>query len=145
VERQTGRRRENQSIGESPTGFTSPQTVSIDRLELQSVTLTEYQFEPVPTMTLQGAESSQVQSPVQSEATGEEPRQEQNETDADGPSPEQPVKEVVESATEAPEDVSASEKLVTIGGSSSFRILEDNNRIIVTQGDAAQTAVGTVH
>jgi hypothetical protein len=95
-------------------------------------------------MTLQGAESSQVQSPAQSEATGEEPRQVQNETDADGPSPEQSIEEIVESAPEPPEDVSASEKLVTIGGGSSFRILEDNNRIIVTQGDTAQTSVGTV-
>jgi hypothetical protein len=144
TERQTGRRRDNQGIGEAPSGFTSPQTISIDLLKLQSDTLTEYQFEPVPTMTLQGAESSQVQSSAQSEATGEEPRQEQNETDADGPSPEQSIEEIVESAPEPPEDVSVSEKLVTIGGGSSFRILEDNNRIIVTQGDTAQTAVGTV-
>ena len=142
TERQSGRR---QSTGESPSGFTSPQTVSIDRIKLQPDTLAEYQFEPVPTMTLQGAESSEVQSPAQSEATGEEPRQEQNETDADGPSsPVHPVEEVVESTPETPEDVSASEKLVTIGSGSSFRILEDNNRIIVTQGDEALTAVGTV-
>jgi hypothetical protein len=55
------------------------------------------------------------------------------------------VEEVVESDLESPGDESVSEKLVTTGGGSSFRIIEDNNRIVVTQGDAILTAVDTAH
>lgn len=136
-DRQEQQRRETPQGGVHATAdFRSPQTVSIDRLKLRSDTLAEYQFEQVQTLP-----TPQDESAPAAEAKHEEPLA------AEAEQPEQPADEVA-AAEPAPEDPATDtdttpEQVVTGGGKAQFRIIEENDRIIVTQVDTPPTHPST--
>jgi hypothetical protein len=138
-------RSESQNRGENATGLRNPETVSIDRLKLRSDTVAEYQFEPLPTLNQQSdvpTPQQQDQAPPQSEANVEEAQQASSEAVTEEIPAEQSAEAVIESDSSANGDDPVTEKIVTAGGTSAYKIMEDSNRIIVVQVDADQKAGG---
>jgi hypothetical protein len=120
-------RRETPNSGQPSTDFRSPQTVSIDRLKLRSDSLAEYQFEQIQTVTLQSPDPApQVLEPQQNEAVVEETLQEQT------------FEEIASAEeSESTEDAATTEQVIAAhDGSPKFKIIEEQNRIIVLQVDS---------
>jgi len=122
-------RRESMGNSQNSATQNSPQTVSIERLKLQSDTPVEYQFEPVPTLIIQGEKNSSV---------NEEITEKQVETPSEVQPQEQPVEEVT-AAEPSPEETTEGSAdgettLVQVEkGKTSYRIIEEDSRIIVLQ------------
>jgi hypothetical protein len=124
-------RQESQNSGQNPSGFRPPQTVSIDQLKLRSDSLAEYQFEQIQILTLQNPDSvPQAEEPPQTEAAAEETQSEQ------------PAEEIA--SAEEPgqdEDAASPEQISAEDDRPQYTIIEEQNRIIVTQVDAPETPV----
>jgi hypothetical protein len=114
-----------------------PQVVSIDRLKLQSDSPAEYQFEPMRTLTIQDGESSRAEEELKTEQV-EVAAEEQQEAGAEElVSTEHIDDEAGEEAVLAEEHVVHAQS-----GNALFRIIEENNQIIVTQVEAAPLPKG---
>ncbi|MFZ4855760.1 MAG: hypothetical protein ACOYL3_05130 [Desulfuromonadaceae bacterium] len=100
--------------------------VNIDRLKLQSDTPTEYQFEPLLTLSVQEGESSKIEDELKTEpveAAAEELR-------------EVSVEEHVSiglAVEEALDKAGPHQEQAVLAGNTQFRIIEESDRIIVTQ------------
>jgi hypothetical protein len=117
------------------TQLSQPRVVSIDRFKVQSDTPMEYQFEQVQTLSIQDGARPRVEeakTEVPAETAAEEPQQEQptEEVTASEPIPEEPT----DAATETEGTV-----IQTGTGHASYRIIEEDNRIIVLQVEAVET------
>ncbi|MFZ4856858.1 MAG: hypothetical protein ACOYL3_10715 [Desulfuromonadaceae bacterium] len=106
----------------------SPQVVNIDRLKLQSDTPTDFQFEPVLSLSIQEGESAKAEEEMKTDAV-EATAEEQQEA---------VVEELVsaELAEEGVLDEAGPQEGQVVredSGKTQFRIVEESNRIIVTQ------------
>jgi hypothetical protein len=120
-------------------GGTSPlQVVNIDRLKVQSDAPGQYQFEALQTLNIQESDPSRAEVAVNTETTEAAEAELQGETPADEVA-------VSETPVEEQEEDSPVEEMVFQAGAGQtiFRIIEDENRIVVTQVDAP-TKTGTL-
>lgn len=118
-------RRESMGNSQNSAAQSSPQTVSIERLKLQSDTPVEYQFEPVPTLIIQGEKNSLVNEDI---------TEKQVETASEVQPQEQPAEEVA-AAEPSPEETADGENTPVQAekGQPSYRIIEEDSRIVVLQ------------
>lgn len=116
---------------------TQPQVVNIDRLKLQPDTPADYQFEPLPTLSIQEGERSIVEEEMKTEPEEAAIEEQQDAVVEKHESTEQTVPEVLDEASSLPGQVVHGE-----GGNTQFRIVEESNRIIVTQVEVAPIVTG---
>ncbi len=126
--RQEQQRRENMPRQDS-SSFRSPQSVNIDRLKVQSDTLAEYQFEQIQTLSIQDGDPSR---------TTEEKKEDPPEIAMEEqPQDQQPAEDVATTEPEPEETVALQEQIIRTSGGSSFKIIEESDRIIVMQVETA--------
>jgi len=135
-DRQEQRRRVNAPTQAEPSNSSEllqVHTVSFDRFKLRADSPTEYQFEQMQTLSFQDDETSQTEEEKnieQSDIAAEELQQEQ-------------IADVVAESTRYEEETAAEEYVAHAGnGQFTYKIIEEDNRIVVLQVDAV--SVNTV-
>jgi hypothetical protein len=115
-----------------------PQVVNIDQLKLQADTPEEYSFRTLQTLVIQDGEHSSSETEVKTEQVEAAAEEQQDAAVEEFAASESLAEETGEAAEPAEEQV-----VHANGGNAQFLIVEENNRIIVTQVEAAPIPKGS--